>query len=116
MGVQHGKKFPIRLAFPRRWEKMTEVQEQTQSVKLGQAAADIIPLFYELRALRIRPQRALQSCRRVIVEAQVSRGELFIENGHTRKQRHRSALGGVRRAQPDLPIAFQGHARYSTSE
>ncbi len=112
MRVEQRGKFSIRVVRLRRRKKLAEIKEQPQSVKLGEVAARIVPFFYEVRAsLRGWPERALQNRRRVIVEAQVSRGELFVENGHAGEQRHRPTLRRIGRPQPYLAFAFEERAR-----
>src|SRR5260370_42290517 len=51
MSVQQRRKSSIGIASTRRREKMAEVQEQTQGVKLRQNAARVVPFFYEFPAL-----------------------------------------------------------------
>src|SRR5208337_4497048 len=82
-----------------------------QGIKLGQTAADVAPFFYRFRALRRRRKKRPQGLRRVVVEAQIPRGELLFENRHPREQRHRSALDAVRRPQPYLALTLEKRAR-----
>src|ERR1039458_5254981 len=115
MRVQQGRKFPSQFASTlvstRRGKKMTEVQQQAQGIKLRQTAARIVPFFYEFRALRRRRKKTLQERRRVVVEAQISRGELLFENRHSREQRQRTALHAVRGPQAYLALTLEERAR-----
>src|SRR5258708_37557487 len=92
-------------------KKMTEVQQQTQGIKLRQDATRVTPFFYEFRALRRRRERTLENCRRVVIEAKISRSELLFENRHAGEQRQRSALHAIRRTQKNLTLALKERAR-----
>ncbi len=53
-------------------KKMTEVEQETQGVKVGEGTAGVVPLFYEFRAFLRRRKKRLQDRCGVIVEAQIS--------------------------------------------
>src|ERR1035441_2963442 len=92
-------------------QRVAEVEQQAQGIKLREIAAPVAPFFDELPALRRRREGALQDSRRVVVEAQVCRGELLFQNRHPREQRQRSALHAVRRPQPYLALTLEERAR-----
>src|ERR1019366_2589699 len=59
MSVQQRRKFSIAIAATLQRKEMAEVQQQAQSVELGESAARIAPFLDEFRALRRWRQRAL---------------------------------------------------------
>jgi len=86
---------------------VTEVEQETERVRLRQIAAQIVPAFCELGGIRKRQKVGIPIRGRVIVESEIGRVELFLQNRHPRKQGHRSALSPVRRPQENLSFALE---------
>ena len=86
---------------------MAEIQEQAQGVKLRQFPSWPVPLFYKFRGLWRWRKKGLQARRGVVVEAEISGGELFFQDRHSGKQGERSTLHAVRWAEPYFAFALE---------
>ena len=71
-------------------QELTEAQQQSKSVGLGEIMCSFIPLRYEFRSVVGGPERRLQFREGLIIEAEVGRDEPFFENRRTSKHCHRS--------------------------
>src|SRR5208282_4876928 len=89
---------------------MTEVEQEAEGVKVGEAAGGVAPLLDEIVGVLRRQKERLQERGGVIVEAQITRAELLFENRHAGKQGEGAALGAVGRAQPYLAFALEERA------
>src|SRR5271165_151528 len=92
---------------------MTEVEQEAQGIKLSQRTTGGVPFFDEIcaHALGRRRKKALQDGGSIVVEAEISGGELLFENRHAGEEHQRSALYAVRRSQPYLSGALEKRAR-----
>src|SRR5579862_688799 len=86
---------------------MTEIEQQTQGVGVGQNSTRVAPFLDKFLAVGRGRKVGLKSIRGVVVEAQVSRGELFFENRHASEERERSPLYATRRPQPNLRLTLE---------
>src|SRR6266536_1863896 len=111
MRVQQPREFPHGLGSTRCWEKMAEVQQQAQRIRSRQIPAHLVPLLYEIAAILRRRQERLQHRCRIVVESQIGRTELLVQDRHSREQSHGFTFNSVRWAQPDLPLPLEVRAR-----
>ena len=116
MRMEQAGKFPGGFHSTGDGKEMTEVEKQAESVRLRKPAARLVPSLHELGSVLGRREKGLQGRNGVVIESQVSRVELLLQDGHSGEQRERFPFHSVRRPKQDLAFAFEHRTRHPAAD
>ena len=90
-----------------RGQEMTKVEEQTEGVEFRKVTTRFAPVFYKVGGIGEWSQKRPQSSGGIVVEAEISRGKLLLENGHVREEGEGCAFDAIGGTEANFGFAFE---------